>query len=119
MINAYWNSGINYDETELVSKCFNIDYYDAKLKLGYLKLDSGSRQAQALVEQCRAEVPAEVNADEALLNAYWNSNIEWTETEAFADCFGVDLYDMKLKIGQRKLDYGDAYEYFSNSCSTR
>lgn len=59
-IDAFWMMAEQEDEDdveeaiELVMDCFEIEYYDAKLKMGYTKLAYGVEGVDELLEGCEA-----------------------------------------------------------------
>ena len=59
-IDAFWMMAEQEDEDdveeaiELIMDCFEIEYYDAKLKIGYTKLSYGVEGVDELIDGCEA-----------------------------------------------------------------
>jgi hypothetical protein len=59
-IDAFWMMAEQEDEDdveeaiELIMGCFEIEYYDAKLKIGYTKLSYGVEGVDELIDGCEA-----------------------------------------------------------------
>jgi hypothetical protein len=120
LIDAFFATGLDYYDAEMISKCFQQgNFYDAKLKIGRLKLEEGISAVKALKANCQTRINQSGTggySEEELLMGYVNTGFSYPDTKFYAECFGVSTYDMKLKIGLRKYDVGDHDTYFANEC---